>query len=75
VFPYVDPEVLRGGKYVQASDIYSFGIVAYEILTGFSPYKEMPHDLYLAIKICQGLRPNLNVVPVPQLLKDLIKRC
>ncbi|RIA78635.1 kinase-like domain-containing protein, partial [Glomus cerebriforme] len=34
VLPYIAPEVLRGNSYTQASDIYSFGIISYEILTG-----------------------------------------
>jgi len=29
----------------------------------------------LAQKICQGLRPQFQTVKVPQLLKDLVKRC
>ena len=31
VLPYVVPEVLRGKEYTQASDIYSFGIIMYEV--------------------------------------------
>jgi serine/threonine protein kinase len=68
VLTYVAPEVLLGKPYTQASDIYSFGIVAYEVLTGFSPYtiyvkeekhyKELPHDINLALSIINGLRPN-----------------
>ncbi|RGB25174.1 kinase-like domain-containing protein [Rhizophagus diaphanus] len=30
VLPYVAPEVLRGKEYTQESDIYAFGIIAYE---------------------------------------------
>src|SRR6266498_882937 len=33
VLPYVAPEVLRGQPYTQDSDIYSFGIVSYEVLS------------------------------------------
>jgi serine/threonine protein kinase len=75
VLPYVAPEVLRSKVYSKASDVYSFGIIAWEILSGLPPYHDTPHDEFLAIKICQGLRPNMNKVIVPQLLKDLIERC
>src|SRR5581483_9957600 len=34
VLPYVAPEVLRGKEYTQASDVYGFGIIAYELCTG-----------------------------------------
>jgi serine/threonine protein kinase len=75
VLPYVAPEVLQSKSYTQASDIYSFGIVAYELLSDNPPYHDYPHDEPLAVWICQGLRPNLNNIAAPQLLKDLIKRC
>jgi serine/threonine protein kinase len=75
VMPYVAPEILCGQPYTQASDIYSFGIIAYEILTGLPPYYNIPHDTCLALKICQGLRPELDKVKAPQLIKDLISQC
>src|SRR2546425_897193 len=31
----VYPEVLRGRDYTQASDVYSFGIIIYEVFNGF----------------------------------------
>ena len=74
VLPYVAPEVLRNKGYNQASDIYSFGIIASEIISGFPPYYDLPHDEFLALKICQGLRPKF-MIRVPQLLEDLIKQC
>src|SRR5207302_700057 len=76
VMPYVAPEVLQRGEYTQKSDIYSFGIIATEILIGIPSYYNIPHDQFLAIKICQGLRPEfLNKFKIPPLLTDLIKRC
>jgi len=56
------------------SDIYSFGIVTYELITGIPPYHEIPRDNYLALSICQGLRP---VIPsnVPPLLIRLMTEC
>ena len=59
VLPYVAPEVLRGKEYTQASDIYGFGIIIYEVFNGLPPYHDMAHDEFLAVKICQGLRSNL----------------
>lgn len=69
---YVAPEVLDKGIYTQASDVYSFGIVAYELLANAYPYPELDG---LTLKICNGLRPNIDKVPMPQLLKDLVKSC
>src|SRR3954451_16374948 len=75
VLPYVAPEVLRGKTYTQSADIYSFGILACEILSGLPPYHNLPHDEFLALKICQGLRPKFNNVKVPLLLENLINQC
>ncbi|CAG8575920.1 6596_t:CDS:2, partial [Ambispora leptoticha] len=41
VLPYVAPEVLQGHPYTQKSDIYSFGIIAYEFLVNAYPYAEL----------------------------------
>ena len=35
----------------------------------------LPHDEFLALKICQGLRPKVNNVKVPPLLENLIDQC
>ncbi|POG69072.1 kinase-like domain-containing protein [Rhizophagus irregularis DAOM 181602=DAOM 197198] len=74
VLPYVAPEVLRGKEYTQASDIYGYGIIAYEICTGFPPYHDIAHDEFLAMKICNGLRPKSNY-KIPQLILDIINQC
>ncbi|RIA79556.1 kinase-like domain-containing protein, partial [Glomus cerebriforme] len=31
VLPYVAPEILRGQNYTKAADVYSFGIIMYEV--------------------------------------------
>jgi serine/threonine protein kinase len=74
VLPYVAPEILRGQNYTFASDIYSFGIIMYEVFSGLPPYHDISHNENLAIKICSGLRPRFNI-KVPQLFVNLIKRC
>ncbi|RIA89833.1 kinase-like domain-containing protein, partial [Glomus cerebriforme] len=34
VLPYIAPEILRGQNYTKAADIYSFGIIIYETISG-----------------------------------------
>jgi len=74
VLPYMAPEVLCGQPYSQASDIYSLGILMYEIISEQIPYQDNFKDDLLALKICKGLRPKFNI-KVPQLLVDIIKKC
>ncbi|RHZ73037.1 hypothetical protein Glove_233g15 [Diversispora epigaea] len=75
VLPYIAPEVLSGDEeYTKAADVYSFGIIAYEIVTGFPPYPDIPHDKDLAIKICNGLRPKIPF-HTPKLITRMIMRC
>ncbi|GBC39299.2 kinase-like domain-containing protein [Rhizophagus irregularis DAOM 181602=DAOM 197198] len=74
VLPYLAPEILRGQDYTEASDIYSFGIIMYEAISGLAPYYDIDHDEYLVLKICEGLRPRFNI-KVPQLILHVIKEC
>lgn len=35
------PEILKGEKYECYSDVYSFGILVWEMITGKIPYKDL----------------------------------
>src|SRR5687767_7979793 len=61
VIPYVAPEVLLSKPYILASDIYSFGIVAYETLSGLPPYYDQEHGIDLILEVCDGKRPQFQI--------------
>ena len=44
VLPYMAPEVLRGKAYTKAADIYSFGIIMWEITSGVPAFHNISHD-------------------------------
>ncbi|CAG8686033.1 8618_t:CDS:2, partial [Racocetra fulgida] len=71
---YLAPEVLQGKPHTKASDVYSLGIIIYELLANAYPYPDL-NDLDLILKVCQGYRPNIDGLKVPNLLKNLIKKC
>src|SRR6266542_659571 len=57
VISYMAPEILQGKEYTMASDIYSFGMIMWELMTGRMPFWDQAQDTELIIKICDGLRP------------------
>ena len=59
VLPYMAPEVLRGYQYTKAADIYSFGVIMNEYFSEEIPFNNIPHDEFLAVQICKGLRPTI----------------
>ncbi|RHZ48138.1 hypothetical protein Glove_557g55 [Diversispora epigaea] len=75
VLPYIAPEVLSGDEeYTKAADVYSFGIIAYEMITGFPLYPDIPHNKDLAMKICNGLRLKIPF-HTPKLIRRMIMKC
>ncbi|EXX57327.1 Mkk2p [Rhizophagus irregularis DAOM 197198w] len=74
IIPYVAPEILQGQKYTKASDIYSFGMVMWELMTGRKPFWDKCHDSDLIIEICDGLRPPI-VTNAPEGYIELMQKC
>jgi len=74
VLPYIAPEILRGYQYTKATDIYSFGIIMNEYLSGIIPFSGISHDYVLACNICKGFRPEIPKY-IPKLFADLIMKC
>jgi serine/threonine protein kinase/Tfp pilus assembly protein PilF len=55
---YASPEQVTGEEITRASDIYSLGVILYELLTGHRPYKlkrQVPHEA--ARIICEEMPP------------------
>jgi serine/threonine protein kinase len=75
VMPFVAPEVLKGKPYTQAADVYSFGMIMYYFATGRQPFGNCAHNNILALKICNGIRPEINDNEAPKSYIDLMKRC
>ena len=74
IIPYMAPEIFQGQKYTKASDIYSFGMIMWEFMTGRRPFWDQNHDIYLIIEICDGLRPPI-VTNAPEGYIELMKEC
>ncbi|KAF0387223.1 serine/threonine protein kinase [Gigaspora margarita] len=75
ILPYIAPEVLDGEQYTTASDIYSFGIIMWEILYGKSVSYNQEFGIQLQIKICrENLRPSI-IEDTPQCYINLMKKC
>src|SRR5215469_13559883 len=68
------PEIFKGQKYTPASDIYSFGMIMWEFMTGKRPFWDEIHDTELIIKIYDGLRPPI-VTNAPGGYIELMKEC
>ena len=58
IVSYVAPELLRGKKNTKESDIYSVGMLMWEIFAGHPPFDDRAHNHRLIFDICaEGLRP------------------
>ncbi|PKC14083.1 kinase-like protein [Rhizophagus irregularis] len=66
ILPYMAPEVLRGKPYTKAADIYSFGIIMWEMTSGVPAFHNIPHDLNLSLNICRGIRPEIIEGTMPE---------
>ena len=74
---YMAPELLRGAKLAQpSSDIFSFGLMAYEVLTGTLPFAEPPMILVARDRSKLRFEPLDAACPgLPPELARLLERC
>jgi serine/threonine protein kinase/Flp pilus assembly protein TadD len=74
--PYMSPEQLRGDATDARSDIFSFGVLLYECLTGRLPFRgETSIDILHAI-LRQPYTPLRTLLPdIPPEWEQLVERC
>src|SRR6266498_2141791 len=74
IISYVAPEIFQGQKYTTASDIYSFGMIMWELMTGRMPFWDKKYDIELTIKICKRIRPPI-ISNAPKGYVELMQEC
>jgi serine/threonine protein kinase len=73
---YRSPEQLLGDTITPASDIYGWGLVAFEVLTGQKPFSGPTPEVTGAIRLRQPPRSLADIDPgADPRLVDLINRC
>eukprot|EP00002_Diphylleia_rotans_P012917 TRINITY_DN2522_c0_g1_i4.p1 TRINITY_DN2522_c0_g1~~TRINITY_DN2522_c0_g1_i4.p1 ORF type:complete len:1709 (-),score=377.78 TRINITY_DN2522_c0_g1_i4:217-5343(-) len=65
---WLAPEVILGQKYTSSADVYSFGIIMWEILERKEPFEGIT-PVSVAYMVSKGERPKLRIKVEPSLLK------
>lgn len=78
---WMAPEVLSGKEVDEKADVYSFGLVLWEIVTGMELFPEMESYSQFKRAICiEDYRPNIppknkQGQPIVTSLQDLMRKC
>ncbi len=56
VIPYIDPKCFDNYKLNKKSDIYSLGVLLWELSSGYTPFRNKDYNLHLILEISKGLR-------------------
>jgi serine/threonine protein kinase len=74
VIPYIAPEIFKGSTFSKESDIYSLGMIMWELTTGCKPFANAEHDHTLIFNIIDGVRPEITE-DTPEFYANLMKSC
>ena len=72
---YMSPEQARGEKLTEHSDLFSLGVIFYELLTGQSPYPGEAPLATLWKRLQEKPKPPIEIDPtVPKALNDIVMK-
>jgi len=71
---YMAPEVAEGTPYNAAADVYSFGIILWEINSGKKPFEGLNRESFYEQVVHGGERPPIKS-KWPEALSNLMQKC
>jgi len=74
VVPYISPERLKNSPFDHSSDVYSLGVIMWELSSGYPPFDKDGENFLLPFQIMRGRRE--EIVPgTPVEYSDLYQQC
>jgi len=74
-WPWTAPEISVNEPHSQASDVFSFGVIMYEVISEATPYGAGTSDENILKKKNRGDPPCDNLKGCPEVLTVLMKSC
>src|SRR5581483_7523583 len=74
MIPYISPEIFKSSSFSKESDIYSLGMVMWELTTGCRPFANVVDDISLIYQIMDGKRPEITE-DTPECFANLMREC
>ena len=80
---WMAPEILNRGKYETTADIFSFGLIIWELLTGKTPYYNIPKSMITKENLTNNAEAkfvnNEDIIPIPKsgniVLRYIASKC
>ena len=73
---YMSPEQVMGEQVDARSDLFTFGVILYELLTGATPYKADSVQGTMFKRTRERAKPPIEVNPeIPRILSDIASKC
>ncbi|XP_058060446.1 mitogen-activated protein kinase kinase kinase 7 [Anopheles bellator] len=71
---WMAPEVFEGSKYTEKCDVFSWGIILWEVIAREQPFKHIDTSFAIMWRVHQGRRPPL-IEGCPKPIEQLMVRC